>query len=91
MTKNDAVIYAPDNIRVNSLHPGLIWTAMAENFAAGLPDGLKTARKKLDAMRLIARAGQPDDVGWAVVYLASEESKFITGSELAIDGGYTAQ
>lgn len=91
MSKNDAVFYAPDKIRVNSLHPGLIWTAMAENFAASLPDGMKSVRRNLDSKNLIARAGEPDDVGWAVVFLASDESKFITGSELVIDGGYTAQ
>jgi NAD(P)-dependent dehydrogenase (short-subunit alcohol dehydrogenase family) len=92
MTKNDAVLYARDKIRVNSLHPGLIWTAMAEEMAASLPDGgIKTARKNLELMNLIALTGEPNDVGWAVVYLASEESKFVTGSELVIDGGFTAQ
>jgi NAD(P)-dependent dehydrogenase (short-subunit alcohol dehydrogenase family) len=39
----------------------------------------------------VSRVGEPDDIGWAVVYLASDEAKFITGSELIIDGGYTAK
>src|SRR5579872_7000883 len=49
MTKNDALIYAPDKIRVNSIHPGFIWTAMVENFAAGLPVGIDEARQAMAA------------------------------------------
>ena len=48
-------------------------------------------RIQLDARHPIGHVGEPDDVGWAVVYLASDEAKFITGSELVIDGGYTAR
>jgi NAD(P)-dependent dehydrogenase (short-subunit alcohol dehydrogenase family) len=91
MTKNDAVIYAPDKIRVNSIHPGFIWTPMVENFAADMPVSLETARKEMAAKHPLGHIGEPDDIGWGVVYLASDESKFITGSELVIDGGYTAQ
>ena len=91
MTKNDALIYAPDKIRVNSIHPGFIWTPMVERFAASLPGGLDVVRKQMDAKHPLGHIGEPDDIGWAVVYLASDESKFITGAELVIDGGYTAQ
>ena len=91
MTKNDALTYAPDKIRVNSIHPGFIWTPMVERFAASLPGGLDVVRKQIDAKHPLGHIGEPDDIGWAVVYLASEESKFITGAELVIDGGYTAQ
>ena len=91
MTKNDALIYAPDKIRVNSIHPGFIWTAMVENFAAGLPVGIDEARQAMAAKHPLGHVGEPDDIGWGIVYLASDESKFITGSELVIDGGYTAQ
>ena len=90
MTKNDALIYAPDNIRVNSIHPGFIWTPMVEKFA-GQQGEVAEARKRLDALHPIGHVGEPDDIGWGIVYLASEEAKFITGSELVIDGGYTAR
>jgi NAD(P)-dependent dehydrogenase (short-subunit alcohol dehydrogenase family) len=90
MTKNDALIYAPDKIRVNSIHPGFIWTPMVESFAANLGNP-GAVRDQLDAKHPLGHIGEPDDIGWAVVYLASEESKFMTGAELVIDGGYTAQ
>ena len=91
MTKNDALIYAPDSIRVNSIHPGFIWTPMVENFAAGMPVSMETARQGMAAKHPLGHIGEPDDIGWGAVYLASDESKFVTGSELVIDGGYTAQ
>ncbi len=48
-------------------------------------------RKAVDAMHPIGHMGEPDDIAYGVVYLASDESKFVTGAELVIDGGYTAQ
>jgi NAD(P)-dependent dehydrogenase (short-subunit alcohol dehydrogenase family) len=91
MTKNDALIYAQDKIRVNSIHPGFIWTPMVENFAASLPGSSDVVRNQLASKHPLGHVGEPDDIGWAVVYLASDESKFITGAELVVDGGYTAQ
>jgi NAD(P)-dependent dehydrogenase (short-subunit alcohol dehydrogenase family) len=90
MTKNDALIYAPDRIRVNSVHPGFIWTPLVETFAASQGD-VADVRKALDAKHPLGHVGDPDDIAWGIVYLASDEAKFITGSELVIDGGYTAQ
>jgi NAD(P)-dependent dehydrogenase (short-subunit alcohol dehydrogenase family) len=90
MTKNDALIYAADKIRVNSIHPGFIWTPMVENFTSA-QGNVSEVRKQIDALHPLGHIGEPDDIGWAVVYLASEEAKFITGSELVIDGGYTAK
>lgn len=90
MTKNDALIYAKEKIRVNSIHPGFIWTPMVEKFAAE-QGGVDDVRTHLDALHPLGHVGEPDDVGWAVVYLASDEAQFITGSELVVDGGYTAQ
>jgi NAD(P)-dependent dehydrogenase (short-subunit alcohol dehydrogenase family) len=90
MSKNDAISFAKDKIRVNSVHPGFIWTPMVENFAkdTGSADA---ARKALDALHPLGHIGEPDDIAYGIVYLASDESKFVTGSELVIDGGYTAR
>jgi len=90
MTKNDALIYAPDRIRVNSIHPGFIWTPMVEKHLSGLGD-LAAARKATDALHPLGHMGEADDIAWGAVYLASDEAKFVTGSELVIDGGYTAR
>jgi NAD(P)-dependent dehydrogenase (short-subunit alcohol dehydrogenase family) len=78
------------NIRVNSIHPGYIWTPMVENYLSEHGD-VAEGRKAVDAMHPIGHVGEPDDIAYGVVYLASDESKFVTGSELVIDGGYTAQ
>ena len=91
MTRTDALIYAPDRIRVNSVHPGFIWTPMVEHHLhdSGATD-IDAARKDVDALHPLGHMGEPDDIAWGVVYLASDESKFVTGSQLVIDGGYTA-
>lgn len=92
MTKTDALIYAPDRIRVNSIHPGYIWTPMVEHHLrdSGATD-LDAARKEVGLLHPLGHMGEPDDIAWGVVYLASDESKFVTGSALVIDGGYTAR
>lgn len=92
MSKTDALIYAKQGIRVNSIHPGYIWTAMVENHlrGRGVVD-LEAGRRDLAALHPLGRVGEPDDVAWGAVYLASDESRFVTGSELVIDGGYTAR
>ncbi|MBI1353714.1 MAG: glucose 1-dehydrogenase [Acidobacteria bacterium] len=91
MTKNDALIYAPDKIRVNSIHPGYIWTPLVAGLADGTPEGEAALKADLDSRHPIGHVGEPDDIGWGVVYLVSDESKFMTGAELVIDGGYTAR
>ena len=73
------------NIRVNSVHPGGIHTPRGD---AMLKD--EEARKKADASYPIGHMGQPIDIAYAFLYLASDESKFTTGSELVVDGGFTA-
>lgn len=90
MTKTDALIYAPDQIRVNSIHPGFIWTPMVEHHLKTTGADPEEARKATAAMHPIGHMGDPDDIAWAIVYLASDEAKFVTGSELVVDGGYTA-
>ena len=78
------------NIRVNSVHPGYVWTPMVEDYLESQGDA-KAGRTALDALHPIGHVGEPDDVAYGVLYLASDESKFVTGAELVIDGGYTAQ
>lgn len=90
MSKTDAMIYAPDRIRVNSVHPGFIWTPMVEKHLAAMPDP-EAARKMTAELHPLGCMGDPDDVAWGVVYLASDEAKFVTGAEFVIDGGYTAR
>ena len=92
MTKTDALIYAGDRIRVNSVHPGFIWTPMVEHHLrdSGATD-IGAARHDVDLLHPLGHMGEADDIAWGVVYLASNESKFVTGAELVIDGGYTAR
>jgi NAD(P)-dependent dehydrogenase (short-subunit alcohol dehydrogenase family) len=92
MSKNDALIYATDRIRVNSIHPGFIWTPMVEHHLrdSGATD-IDAARREVGLLHPLGHMGDVDDIAWGVVYLASDESKFVTGAELVIDGGYTAR
>ena len=86
LTKATAIQYAQDGIRVNSVHPGPIETPMTE---------ARRSDPEVRALTLsripLGRYGQPADVAMGVLYLASDEASFITGSELVIDGGWTAQ
>lgn len=82
-------------IRVNSLHPGVIETDMGANLIKGFVDlglapDLDQARAGLLAMHPMGRFGEPDDVANAVLFLASDASKWITGAELSVDGGIAA-
>ncbi len=91
MTKTDALLYAKENIRVNSVHPAFIWTPLVEKLAENSPAGVDSFRQHLDSLHPIGHVGEPDDVAYGILYLASDESKFVTGSELVIDGGYLSQ
>jgi NAD(P)-dependent dehydrogenase (short-subunit alcohol dehydrogenase family) len=74
------------NIRVNSVHPGVVETPLSENL-------LKDAalRKSIEGRHPIGHVGEPIDIAYAILYLASDESKFTTGAEMVVDGGWTAQ
>jgi NAD(P)-dependent dehydrogenase (short-subunit alcohol dehydrogenase family) len=91
MTKTDALQYAGDNIRVNSIHPGFIWTPLVKSMGEASEVGVEQFRKNLDALHPIGHIGEAEDIAWGIVFLASDESKFMTGSELVIDGGYTCK
>ena len=90
MSKTDALLYAADRIRVNSVHPGFIWTPMVDGFLQTQADPA-AAKQATAALHPLGHMGDPDDIAWACVYLASEESKFVTGTELVVDGGYTCR
>jgi 3(or 17)beta-hydroxysteroid dehydrogenase len=86
LTKSTAIQYAREGIRANSVHPGPIVTPMTERRRAD------PAQRQLMISRIpLGRYGEPDEVAYGVLYLASDESGFVTGSELVIDGGWTAQ
>jgi 3(or 17)beta-hydroxysteroid dehydrogenase len=77
------------NIRCNSVHPSFIATAMVDGVVAQSPDPAKT-RKAFERAAPLGRMGEVDDVAQLVIYLASDESRFVTGAEIAVDGGLTA-
>ena len=81
-----AAEFGKDGIRVNAIFPGVIETPMVANLQSS-----KAALEGLIKMTPLNRLGQPEDVGNAVVFLASDEASYITGAELVIDGGYSAR
>lgn len=86
LTKSTAIQYASEGIRANSVHPGIIDTPMT---AAILADPERNQRWISGTP--LGRRGEPKDVAYGVLFLACDESSFMTGSELVIDGGWTAQ
>ena len=86
-TKATAVQYSQDGIRANSIHPGPIDTPMIQQ----VWHGEEQSREAALARTPLGRIGTPEDIAYGVLFLASDESSFMTGSELVIDGGSTAQ
>ncbi|MBX9804214.1 MAG: glucose 1-dehydrogenase [Alphaproteobacteria bacterium] len=86
LTKAAAVDFAKDNIRVNSVHPGLIETPLTADI---LKDPVQ--KEYYLSRTLLNRPGQPEEVAKAVLFLSCDDASFITGSEMVIDGGFTAQ
>ena len=84
LTKTAAIEYAKDRIRINSLHPGGVDTVMLDVLN---PEGKQAAT----AAHPLGRLATAQDIAYGVLYLASDEASFVTGAELVIDGGYTAQ
>ncbi len=78
------------NVRVNTIHPGFIRTPLLEQSIARYGN-IEEARKFYDNIQPVGHLGEPEDIAMGAIYLASDESKFVTGAELVIDGGYTAQ
>ncbi len=87
LTRSMAVDYAPYNIRVNALCPGTIYTPFVENYLKNSYADPQKALEGIKARQLTGELGKPEDVASAALYLASDESKFMVGSALTIDGG----
>jgi NAD(P)-dependent dehydrogenase (short-subunit alcohol dehydrogenase family) len=87
VTRNEAVQLAEKNIRVNSVSPGWTWSAPIEGMSGG---NRALVDEVAGNFHLPGRIGDPHEVAAAVVFLASDKASFITGTDLAVDGGYTA-
>ncbi|MEM0141479.1 MAG: SDR family NAD(P)-dependent oxidoreductase [Thermoplasmatales archaeon] len=90
MTKTDALFYAKYNIRVNSVHPGFIDTPMVRGFAESTGDK-ESVYEALKKLHPLGRLGKPEEIASVICFLLSDDSSFMTGSEVVVDGGYTAQ
>lgn len=89
LTRALAMEYARDNVRVNCLCPGSIWTPMVEVQFEGLPDREERLQRTA-SLHPLGRIGTAEDVAFGALYLASDEASFVTGTSLVIDGGLTA-
>ncbi|HSB72983.1 MAG TPA: glucose 1-dehydrogenase [Candidatus Methylomirabilis sp.] len=86
LTRTAAVQYAREAIRVNAVFPGFVETPMTRDLHAQ-----PGVREKRTGLTLLGRLATPEDIAWGILYLASDESSYMTGSELVIDGGVTAR
>jgi NAD(P)-dependent dehydrogenase (short-subunit alcohol dehydrogenase family) len=90
MTKTDAICYAPYGIRVNCVHPGSTKTPLFLKAGETYPGGFDHYIEMMSAKHPLT-LGEPVDVANCVLFLASDEARFVTGASLVCDGGYTAQ
>lgn len=86
MTRQLAMEGAPHNIRANSIAPGFIRTAATQRHLTADPGFEATVLAK----NMLKRLGEPDDIGWCAVWLASDEARYVTGADIAVDAGATA-
>ena len=86
LTKTAALEYATQNIRVNAICPGVIWTPMVERFISSDPE----KRKAFENLEPVRRFGTPEEVAQVALFLASSDSSFCTGALFIVDGGFVA-
>jgi NAD(P)-dependent dehydrogenase (short-subunit alcohol dehydrogenase family) len=93
MTRCMAMDLAADNIRVNAVGPGAVWTQIVERLTgeAGMDRAAANADPEWGGAHLLKRIADPREIAWPILFLASDEASFITGSLLMVDGGYTAR
>ena len=90
MTKNAAVRYAKENIRVNSVHPGFVDTPMVAPLVHGESPEAKKFLAYVETHTPMGRLARPEEIASAIAFLASADASYMTGSELYVDGGFTA-
>jgi NAD(P)-dependent dehydrogenase (short-subunit alcohol dehydrogenase family) len=93
MTRCMALDLAPDNIRVNAVAPGTVWTQIVERLARerGLDRAMAEKDPNFGGSHMIQRLAEPREIAYAILFLASDESSFITAENLMVDGGYVAK
>ena len=84
LSRNAAISYVQDGIRVNAVSPGIVWTPLVERQGDAINDVVVAATP-------MKRFGRPKEIAYGILFLASDESSYMTGADLAIDGGYMAQ
>ncbi len=89
LTRNMAIDYGP-TIRVNAIAPGWVLTPLIQSIFDSYPDPAEQQRQ-VEQRQVMKRIGRPEDIGYAAAFLASDEASFITGTQLFVDGGMTAQ
>lgn len=87
MSKTAALEYATQNIRVNAICPGVIWTPMVQRFTGGSDE----ARQQFAQTEPVGRMGTPEEVAAMALFLASDDASFVTGAALPVDGGFVAR
>jgi NAD(P)-dependent dehydrogenase (short-subunit alcohol dehydrogenase family) len=90
MTKNAAIYWAKKRVRVNSIHPGFVETPMVQPLLDGDSPEAKAMREYIDTATPMGRIGKSEEVAAAIAFLASDDASYMTGSELYVDGGFTA-
>jgi NAD(P)-dependent dehydrogenase (short-subunit alcohol dehydrogenase family) len=90
LTRSMQVDLAPHNVRVNALMPGTVMTPFVERYLAESYADPEEGRRSIRSRQLTGELGMPEDIAYAALYLASDESRYVAGSGLAIDGGLTA-
>jgi NAD(P)-dependent dehydrogenase (short-subunit alcohol dehydrogenase family) len=91
LTRCAALDLYPHNIRVNCVCPGSVWTKQVQKMAAAGGWTKEQTAAEIGGMQIMKRVGEPSEIAYPILFFASEESSFCTGSILYVDGGYTAQ